>query len=424
MLRRIKTNYKTKVLEGKMKYILKNANIIPMTENIVLKEKDLLIDEGHISIIKDDIDLHDVKNIDCSGKYIMPGLFDMHVHLNMSDMIDLLFVNGVTSVRNMWGFPQIMEWKKEINSGKKIGPRIYSTGPLTDGVTYWEGSNIVTTPAEGEASVLKDIKDSYDFIKTYPSIPKEAFLKMMSVANKKGIKVVGHGNDFLSTEELIQSGYSCIEHTNCLPDLEEDIKKIALSGMWFCPTQTVVWTIYDYVVNEGDFSKIPYYEYVNEKDRKEWDKITNWRKEKKNDPKRRFNKEMMLKKGRTFMQYSERVLLGTDTNNPGVIAGFSIHDELEYMINDFGMTPYQAIKTGTVNAARYLGVLEKTGTIEEKKEADLIILEDNPLEEISSTRKIFAIIQSGKYYSREKLDEILAYTKNTPANEIVVVYEG
>lgn len=407
-----------------MKYILKNINVIPMTEEVVLENKDVLIENNKIAKISDNIELSSIQVIDCKNKYLMPGLFDMHVHLNMSDMIPLLFANGVTSVRNMWGFPQTMEWKKGIDEGKIIGPTIYSTGPLTDGVTYWKGSNIVTTPEEGETSVLKDIEDGYGFIKTYPSIPKEAFLKMMDVANERGIKVVGHGNEFLTTDELIQSGYYCIEHTNCLPESQEDIVKLAKSGMWLCPTQVVVWTIYDYVINDGDFSKIPYYEYVNAKDREAWEQITVWRKEKPKDPKRRFNKEEMLTKGKTFIENSDKIILGTDTNNPGVVAGFSIHDELQCMIDDFGMSAYESIKTGTVNAAKHLEILDQIGTIEVGKEADLLILEGNPLTNISNTRKISAVIKTGKYYDRSQLDAMLENVKNMPVEDIVVVYSG
>ncbi len=407
-----------------MKYLIKNANIIPMNEETVLSNMDVLIVDGKIAEIAENISAEDVKIINCDDKYLMPGLFDMHVHLNNSDIVDLLFANGVTSIKNMWGFPKTLEWQKAINEGRKIGPTVYSTGPLTDGVDYWKGSNIVKTPEEGEASVLKDIKDGYDFIKTYPSIPKEAFLKMMAVANENNIKVVGHGNEFLTTKELIDSKYYCIEHTNCLPKEREEIIDIAKSGMWLCPTQAVVWTIYDFVINDKELAAIPYYEYVNAKEKEMWEEITKWRKEKPKDEKRRFSMEEVIQRGKTFIEHSDNILLGTDTDNPGVVAGFSIHDELSFMINDFGMTPYQAIKTGTVNAARHLGVLEKVGTIEVGKVADLLILDKNPLEDIRNTKTINGIVKNNFYYNREAIDEMLIRVLDRPIEEVEVVYKA
>jgi imidazolonepropionase-like amidohydrolase len=337
-------------------------------------------------------------------------------------MIELLLANGVTSVRNMWGFPQTLAWKQEIDAGLKAGPRIYSTGPLTDGETYWKGSEIVTTPEEAEKSVVKVIADGYDYVKTYPSIPRDAFIKLMQTATEKGIKVIGHGNNFVTTDELIELGYYSIEHTGCLPKTDEEVLKTAHAGMWFCPTQAVMWTIHDYVTNDGDFSKLPYYEYVNALDRKAWDEITVWRKE---SPKRRkWDLPEAIRLAKLFIDNSDNVLLGSDTPNPGVIAGFSIHDELELMIRDFGLTPYQVLRTGTVNAARSLGILEHTGTVEVGKDADLLILSGNPLVYISHTRDLSAVIKAGQYYDRVALDAMLAAVLQLKPEEIVAVYTG
>lgn len=86
---------------------------------------------------------------DCSGKFLMPGLFDCHAHMDSDDITEMLIAYGVTTCRNMWGFPETQQWRREIDAGIRPGPHVYSTGPLTDGVTYWEGSKIVTTPEEG-----------------------------------------------------------------------------------------------------------------------------------------------------------------------------------------------------------------------------------------------------------------------------------
>lgn len=405
-----------------MKLLLKNANIIPMTREVVLEGQDILVGDGTITAMGAGLESRGAEVLDCTGQYCMPGLVDMHVHLNMSDMINLLFANGVTTVRNMWGFPQTLDWKRRIDAGEIPGPRVYSTGPLTDGETYWEGSKIVTTPEEAERAVKEVIDDGYYYVKTYPSIPREAFLKLMETAGKLGIKVIGHGNKYVDTTELIDLGYYSLEHTMMLPDDDEDVLKLAASDMWFCPTLAVGWTIYDYVYKTGDFSKLPYYEYVNAKDREFWDKITAWRKEKpKYDT---IDMENELRKTRLFIEHSERFLLGTDTNNPGVIAGFSIHDELELMVRDLRLSPFRALEAGTVKAAESLGTLEESGTLEVGKNADILLLGVNPLREVGNTRKLEAVIKAGRLYDREALDGLLKEVKDTPAEDLMVVYEG
>jgi imidazolonepropionase-like amidohydrolase len=407
-----------------MKYVLKNANVIPMNKEVVLDHMDVVIDSGIITEISKDIQHNDAMVIDCTDKYVIPGLYDMHVHLNNSDMNELLLANGVVGVRNMWGFPNHFKWKDEINSYKRIGPHIFSTGPLTDGVTYWEGSNIVTTVEQAEKSVKKDVQDGFDFIKTYPSIPKDAFLKMMETANALNIKVVGHGNEFLTTEELIKSGYYCIEHSNCLPKDHDEIRAIARSGMWFCPTQAVVRTIYDYVVMDKKISDLEHYEYINKMSRDMWEEITIWRKEKPKDPKRRFDLNEINERARVFVEGSNNIILGTDTDNPGVIPGFSIHNELWWMTTDLGLTPYQALRTGTVHAARHLNKEDQFGSIEVGKWGDVLILEKNPLEDIRNSKSILGIVKLGKYYDREFLDEVLNSVKNRKPEEIEVVYDA
>lgn len=408
-----------------MKYILKDANVIPMDREVVLEDVDILIGNGRILEISNNIMKEDVKTIDCEGKYVMPGLFDMHVHLNTSDLVDLLYANGITSVRNMWGFPITLQWKKQIKEGRKIGPNIYTTGPLTDGITYWDKSLIVKTPDEADKAVKEVADKGYDYLKTYPDIPREAFIKLMESAKEAGLKVIGHGNKFVTTWELIDLGYYSLEHVSCLPEKENEIIALAKAGVWFCPTQAVCKTIYDFVINAGSskrFKDIPYYEYVNPIDRREWEEVTEWRKAK--PIYQNYTKTLRdeNEKAKLYIRNSERILLGTDPPNPGVIAGFSLHDELRFMVEDFGLTPYESIRTGTVNAALCLGIEKEKGMIREGMDADILILDENPLEDIKNSRAINAVIRDGLYSSRIELDKMLDSVKTIKVRDIIKVY--
>jgi imidazolonepropionase-like amidohydrolase len=403
-----------------MKYVIRKANVITMADESVLRGYDVLVADGKIAAVSRDIDAGACPEIQTRGRYLLPGLFDTHVHLNTSDLIPLLFANGVTTVRNMWGFPQTLLWKRAIAAGKMVGPNIYTTGPLTDGETFWQGCERVMTAREAEASVRRVVEAGYDYVKTLAAIPRDAFMRLMGAARAAGIRVVGHGNAQVSADELIALGYYSIEHAGCLPSRDEDVAKLAASGMWFCPTLAVTWTIRDFVHNDGDFRQLHAYEYVSELDRLAWDDITAKRKAHLRRPAP--NLEDEVRRARIFAAQSDNLLLGTDTPNPGVIAGFSVHDELDLMVTDLGLTPYAALRAGTVNAARSLGILDCTGTLEPGKDADLLMLSGNPLEDVRRTRDLDAVVKAGRLYDRAELDAILYGVRGLPVGGILQVW--
>ena len=413
-----------------MKTILKNAHILTMEKPEILQNFDLMMENGKIVKIAKDINIGEVNEInvvDCTGKYLMPGLFDMHVHLNSSEMMQLFIACGVTSVRNMWGFPIQLEWKKQAEKGELLSPYIYSTGPLTDGVSYWAGSSIVTTPEEAEAAVLQSIEDGYMYFKAYPSIPKDAFLHLLAVAKKHNFKVVGHGNNELSWKTLADFGYYCCEHTNCLPEDHSDITYMAKSGMWLCPTHVVVKTIADYVYENASFDDHPHKEYVTPRNMEEWKDITIWRKSNgKYTPGESYPMEERVSRALKFIEVAgpEKIILGSDTPNPGVVAGLSIHDELVHMVNEYKLSIFDTLKTGTVNGALHLGLENQKGTLKEGLDADILVLDANPLEDVKNVSKINMVIQGGKMHDRTALDSILENARNIKDEDIIFVYES
>jgi len=388
-----------------MKKVLKNAHIIPMTEKTILSKQDLLIENGTITGIGPNLGTCGAETIDCTDRYVIPGLFDMHVHLDEPEMPGLLFANGITSVRNMWGRPYILEWKKAVAQGGMIGPRINSANPLTDGLKTWEGCGVISTEAEAEAAVLRAIEEGYDYFKAYPDIKREVFIALMESASKYGMKVVGHGNNNVTAAEMIQLGYYSLEHISRLPEQDADIITLAQGGMWFTPTHFVLMKVDEYVCQGKDPSSCAHAEYVSAKCQAEWEKVTKIRRDSPRFAK--FNLTDFVRRAKTFLAHSDRILLGTDTINPGVVPGFSLHEELRQMVVVYGLEPYEAIKMGTVNAAASLGITKNFGTIEVGKAADLLLLEDNPLTAIENTTKIFGVMQGGRFYTNTKLKKIL-----------------
>ena len=402
-------------------YILRNANLITMENDQVLYNMDLFVANGKIYKIAPHIDISDVPVKDCSGKFLMPGLFDCHAHMDSDDITEMLIAYGVTTCRNMWGFPETQQWRREIDAGIRPGPHVYSTGPLTDGVTYWEGSKIVTTPEEGHRAVLECIQGGYEYVKTYPSIPRDAFLEIMRTANELGIKVMGHGNYNVSFKELADLGYYSIEHISCLPDTkhEEDIIYLAESGMWSCPTVEVALTIENFVHQNGDLAKVPGFADMNPYWRNDWYKVTQWRKDKHRYDDYDFMEE--IERERIVIKHSDRILLGTDVPNPGVTGGLSVYNELEHLVKYFGFTPYEALKCGTVNGAKSLGIEHKTGKLCEGMDADILVMTKNPLESVSNARSFVAVIKDGCYYDKAWCEDLLARVRNRTADEIIAL---
>jgi imidazolonepropionase-like amidohydrolase len=410
-----------------MNTLLKNVNVIPMQREVVLRSRDVLIENGRITWIGHDSDPQLTSPsggrrrpvLDCSGKYLLPGLFDMHVHIASSDMFNLFLANGVTAVRNMWGFPRILEWAHEVETGKRIGPSIYSTSALIDGLESWVGAEIVKTTEEAEAAFRRAFAQGYRQIKTYPDIPREAYFRLASLARQYNLQVVGHANRNLSIDELIASGYHTLEHASILPTAGEDVIKVARAGMWNVPTMVVVRAIGDYGRDHKPLSECPYYAYVNANERRDWQGIIDVMRQAGRFS--RFNAGECVDRVRLFLEYSDRLLMGTDNGNPGVVAGFSLLDELESSVSDFALSAYQVLRMATFNCAEYFGIADRTGSVQEGKDADLLLLDANPLEDISNVRKLSAVIKKGVIYERPKLDAMLEGVRNMKVEDIEFV---
>ena len=257
-----------------MPLLLKNGRVLTMADGEAAREADVLIEGSRIARVEPDIVLDGATVVDCRGKTLIPGLWDMHAHIISSEMFGLFLANGVTGVRNMWGNRRILEWAAEVASGARIGPSIHTTSPLMDGVEAWAGAVVVTTPEEAERAVLDAVGDGYPWLKTYPSIPREAFVRLMELAHEHGVEVVGHGNANVTTDELVELGYHSIEHATILPKSDDEVLRMAESGMWFVPTLIVVHRLWELALRGDDVTQVPHYQYVNAREREDWDGIT------------------------------------------------------------------------------------------------------------------------------------------------------
>jgi len=385
--------------------------------------------------------------IEGKSKFLIPGLWDMHVHMVFGDWfprgkevtLPLFIANGITGVRDMGGeLDTLQQWRKEISAGTLIGPRIVMSGPMLDGPQPRFPSSIaVKTPEDGRRAVDDLTKRGADFIKLQSLIPRDAVFAIADEAKKQAITFVGHVPDSVRASEMSNAGQKSFEHLIGIFEgsspLEDEFIKgakseskflatydpkraaalfalLAKNQTWQCPT--LVWERGGNLIDQTDFAHDTRAKYAPAY----WKDVT-WK---------RFTDEIMhdfntddLATRKAFVAKELEVvnqmhhagvqfLAGTDTP-PGVyiFPGFSLHEELQRFVAA-GFTPLEALQTATLNPAKFLGREDDLGAIEKGKLADLVLLNANPLDDISNTQKIEAVIVNGRYLSRSELDKMLA----------------
>jgi imidazolonepropionase-like amidohydrolase len=396
--------------------------------------------------------------IDGHGKFLIPGLWDMHVHSAFGDwfpggrdiILPLFVANGVTGVRDMGGdLPVLRDWRVQIGAVKIPGPRMIVSGPMLDAVLpsgklRFPSSIAVTTPESARAAVDQLQSQGADFIKVQSVISHDAYLAAAAEAHRLNLPFVGHVPDKVRITEAVAAGQRSIEHLmgsfeGCSSEEQKfidgqgntkllltttDQKKcsnllalLAKKQTWQCPT--LAWQRGGTFLDQRDLAHDPLGKYVPAY----WRDVT-WK---------RFYDEMMpdLKKdpldlrkeyfARNLKMVSDmhRVgvpfLAGTDTA-PGIfiIPGFSLHDELANFV-EAGFTPMEALQTATSNPAKFFGTESMEGSIAKGKSANLVLLDADPLTDIHNTRKIAAVIANGHLYDRPALDALLKAAESAAA---------
>jgi len=397
--------------------------MLTMKDGARLQHGDLWLKDGKICEAKEEIP-ESARIIDCTGCVVMPGMIDSHVHYDESYMGDFFLASGITSVRNMRGFEDHARWRDEILTGKRRGPYIYSTGPLFDGEdpTIPHDENVILyTEEDVEEGIRYTKKYNFPWVKTYPSIEPELYKYLLKRCKEENLPVCGHMTKKMDHKYLADNGYVCCEHTSSLPADPEVIRYLAESGMWFCPTHVVCETLPDYVWNGKQLKDIPHYEELPLYVREHWEEnnrviIENYRKLNV-----RPDFQTIIDRALTFLKYSKKVMAGTDCAYPGIMPGFALADELEKLVNVYGMTKYEALCAATCNPAEHMVIADQKGAIAEGMDSDLIILEGNPLEDVGNVRKIRYVIQGTNIWEKEALQQRLTAVGKIKKEEVEFV---
>ena len=378
--------------------------------------------------------------VDGTGKFLMPGLWDMHVHMSeIPHFSELCIANGVTGVRDMFGnMTNIVAERKAIADGKP-GPRIVAAGRLIDGPKpIWPGSIAAKDADEGRAAVITAKQEGSDFIKVYSLLPRDAYFAIAAEAKRQGMVFAGHVPDAITAAEASDAGQKSIEHltrvllacssreavlrqsfqTNFIEEQAVPFVKTVLetydekkaqalfalfkrNHTWQCPTLTVLNNLGH--LKDGSLTNDLRLKHVDAEIFNFW---TNYPMSSAmsaamqlSGPKR---EEVVGKMQRAGVG----LLAGTDTPNPYCFPGFSLHDELARLVES-GLTPMESLQAATLNPARYLNRLKDLGTVQSGKLADLVLLDADPLQDVHNTTKIRAVFANGRFYDRAALDQFL-----------------
>ena len=407
-------------MAGKSGVIFRNATVLTMDNHQVLQNCDVRCRDGVITQIGPALSVGNDRVIDASGRYIMPGLIDAHVHFDQDYMGAMFLAAGVTSVRNMRGYAGHKDRIRRIREGSLKGPYVESTGPIFDGEdpNIPENDNwIVQAFEDVEKGIAYTKAQGFRFVKTYPSIRDDVYRYLMRRCADEDLPVSGHMTKTIRHEELADLGYYCCEHSSSLPKEDDAIRHCAKAGMWYCPTQLVCETLPDYVWNGKRLENLEKWTALPVCVQAEWLRRNEVISESYRQQGVRPDINVIIGRGRVFMEHSDLVIAGSDCAYPGIIPGFSLWTELEKLVALYGMTNDEALLSATARPARCMKLGGKKGRIVPGMDADLIILKENPISDIRNIASIGTVVCAGAVYTEEFLADELRQVHELKAVE-------
>lgn len=421
----------------KQAVVFKSVSVIPMDTERVLDNQDVVIKDGKILAIGATGKVTYDKSalvVEAKGKYLIPGLAEMHAHIPPNDNVEaqkevlsLFAVNGVTTIRGMLGHPTHLTLREQVKRGEVLGPHIYTSGPSFNGMS-------VTKSEDGDKKVREQKAMGYDFLKLHPGLTLTNFNAVIKAANEVGITYGGHVSSGVGVWRAIEANYSTIDHLDgfiegMTPGIESmtdqeigffgmfaakkaDLSQIPklITGLrehkvWVVPTQCLAerWIAADKSAEE--LRAAPEMKYMSPTTLDQW--VENKKRQMANPG---YNAEEVAKYVairrqliKACSQGGVGLLLGSDAPQVFNVPGFSIHHELRYLVGS-GLTPHEALKTGTVNVAAFYNLSSSSGTVSKGKISDLVLLNANPLQDISATSNIAGVMVGNSWLGKDYID--------------------
>ena len=419
--------------------LLSNVNVVSVASGEILPDQTVHISDGRIVAIGLLENGNAYQVIDGNSGYLIPGLAEMHAHVPSvdrgeqytRDVMALFLANGVTTIRGMLGEPWHLELRHLLEQLQWPGPHLVTSGPSFNG-------NSVSSPAQAANRVREQKSAGYDFLKLHPGLEADEFLAIVETASELAIPIAGHVSVAVGLGAALKASQATIDHldgyaqelvppgsdlfgvapiffgVNLASALDPALagklaRKTADAGVWSVPTQSLFENIYGGESIETLLDR-PGMIYLGAGLRNSWVKSVE---QARNGVSTAQQENFILTRRRLVYELQQAgagLLLGSDAPQIMNVPGFSTHEELRLLVLA-GLTPLQALQTGTINPAQFFGYSDR-GRIAAGQMADLVLLQSNPLEDILATRNIQGVMRGGRWYSKEQLEKMLAGVAN------------
>jgi imidazolonepropionase-like amidohydrolase len=417
--------------------VFTGVSVIPMDREEVLQNQTVIVENGRITYVGAARNAPEgATTVDGRGKFLMPGIAEFHAHVpsgpqavNAHRALSLYVLAGVTTARGMLGAPMHLAVRDSIARGQLLGPRLLTSGPSFN-------NNSVSSPAVAVAMVTDQKNAGYDLLKIHPGVPRVAFDSLAATANRLRIPFAGHVPLEIGLDVALTSKYSTIDHLDgfveamyngsapltpalngffglgIMQQLDTSkfrsvVDRVKASGVAMVPTQILM----DNYANDATGEQL-----TSAAEFKYWvpQQVAGWRTQKDNIlsqlPVSREQKQQFIALRRRFIKalYDAGVpfLLGSDAPQLWNVPGFSSHRELGALVAA-GLTPYQALRTGTVDVARFLGEAGQSGVVRQGARADLLLLDANPLQDVANSLRINGVVVNGRWIGPAERERML-----------------
>lgn len=429
---------------GEVDHVFEGVHVIPMGEETVLRDQDVFIQGDRIKRIhpSGEQSLPEGANVIAGrGAYLMPGLAEMHAHVPGEDQAlqlrkDILFLylsNGVTLARGMLGEAWHLDLRDGLSDGEFLGPRLITSGPSLNG-------NSVESPEQGAQMVRDQAEAGYDFLKIHPGLSRAEFDAIAEAADETGIRFAGHVPEDVGIDRALEAGYASIDHLDRYPRalVDEDTlasvdpgffdyrlaphadpdaldtiaERTREAGVWNVPTETLMHNLLLMDPEQAERQR-PELRYLPEEmvdSWKQWAANTQGSEDYDREAAEAF---VALRKDliKALHEAEAGLLLGSDAPQVFNVPGFSIHHEIAIMAAA-GLSPYEVLRTGTVNPARFFGQEDDFGQVAAGMRAELVLLRGNPLDDLEHLRDPRGVMVHGRWLDQETLARKLREIEN------------